>query len=103
MNAEVDPLKERVSKLEKRVDALEKQNAKWEESLDAISRAAEDVEMLEQLVNRAENAAKKAERSFDMMQHKGAGNKTISIKPLCPREYCARGLFFNFLQFQYLT
>jgi len=69
----VSALEDRVTALENRADTTDAQIDKWEQSLEGISRTsnADDLEMMEEMVRRAEDAANKSERAFMMQQEKG--------------------------------
>ena len=80
LQQELDPIRQQTASLEERVTALENradttdaQIDKWEQSFEGISRTsnADDLEMMEEMVRRAEDAANKSERAFMMQQEKG--------------------------------
>ena len=73
LEGQVSALEDRVTVLENRADTTDAQIDKWEQSLEDISRTsnADDLEMIEEMVRRAEDAANKSERAFMMQQEKG--------------------------------
>ncbi len=79
LQQELDPirqqaasLEERVTALENRADATDARIDKLDNSLENISLTTpEDVEMIEEMTKRAEDAADKSERAFMMQQKKG--------------------------------
>ncbi len=79
LQQELDPIRQQAASLEERVSALEGRVSALENRADATDArienisltTPEDVEMIEEMTKRAEDAADKSERAFIMQQKKG--------------------------------